>query len=70
MALNDREKRIRDLHSNIMGADVLESIKNERCASCGGPAAEFEDAVSSVEYLLSGLCQKCQDEVFCPNGEK
>ena len=66
----NREKRIRDLQSNIMGADVMESIKSGRCATCGGPAAEFEDAVSSVEYLLSGLCQKCQDEVFSPNGEK
>jgi hypothetical protein len=52
-----------------MGAAVMESIKSGRCASCGGPAAEFKDPVSSVEYLFSGLCQKCQDEVFFTNGE-
>ncbi len=31
---------------------------------CGGPAIEFRDAVSRREYTISGLCQKCQDEIF------
>jgi hypothetical protein len=44
--------------------------KSNGCASCGAPATEFNDAVSSVEYLLSGLCQRCQDEVFCPKAEE
>ena len=31
---------------------------------CGGPATEFRNALSRREYQISGLCQKCQDEVF------
>ena len=31
---------------------------------CGGPATEFDDPLSIKEYSISGLCQKCQNEVF------
>lgn len=31
---------------------------------CGGPATEFRDEKSRKEYSISGLCQKCQDEIF------
>ena len=44
------------------------SIKSNRCIpapiGCGGPADEFFDALSTREYLISGLCQKCQDKIF------
>ena len=33
-------------------------------AGCGGPATQFEDEASRREYTISGLCQKCQNEVF------
>ena len=31
---------------------------------CGEPATEFRNALSKREFQISGLCQKCQDEVF------
>ena len=31
---------------------------------CGGPATTFTDKASEREYSISGLCQKCQDEIF------
>lgn len=36
------------------------------CASCGcNPSIQgFEDALSRKEFEISGLCQKCQNEVF------
>ena len=44
------------------------SIKGNICVrapiGCGGPATEFKDDLSRKEYTISGLCQKCQDEVF------
>ena len=44
------------------------AIKNGVCIpdpiGCGGPATEFKDALSRIEYSISGLCQKCQDIVF------
>lgn len=37
------------------------------CPFCGktiNPETEFRDDLSLKEYGISGLCQKCQDEVF------
>lgn len=56
-------------------AEVLEAfagrttaIQNNVCVrrpiGCGGPAHDFRDPESKHEYSISGLCQKCQDEVF------
>lgn len=49
-------------------ADRTASITQNRCIKkpygCGGPATEFTDALSTREYAISGLCQKCQDEAY------
>jgi hypothetical protein len=46
------------------------AIRADKClnppAGCGGDAKEFRDERSAREYTISGLCQKCQDEVFNP----
>jgi hypothetical protein len=41
-----------------------EAIHTQNCVSCSGPAEKFEDEISAKEYRISGLCQKCQNEVF------
>ena len=62
-------------NSNLRPADImfpfnnrLHAIANQMCIKeplgCGGPAKEFKDLLSQKEYTISGLCQKCQDEVF------
>lgn len=44
------------------------AINNDTCVKepfgCGGPATEFRNEISQKEYTISGLCQKCQDEIF------
>lgn len=44
------------------------AITSNRCVrppfGCGGPAESFRDEGSVKEYTISGLCQKCQDELF------
>ena len=40
------------------------SIGSQVCASCGKSANDFQDELSRREYSISGLCQRCQDEVF------
>lgn len=54
--------------NEIFGFDRRESIREDRCVpapyGCGQPATEFRDALSQREYRISGLCQKCQDEIF------
>ena len=43
---------------------TLEAIKGHRCPSCHGEVGEFKDALSKREYMISGLCQSCQDSVW------
>ena len=41
-------------------------VKSGRCTDCATEIKEdnFRDELSKKEYSISGLCQKCQDEVF------
>ena len=34
------------------------------CVSCAEEASTFNSEVSKREYQISGLCQRCQDEIF------
>lgn len=49
---------------NPSGRKRVDSIKQDVCAWCGGPAVEFRDELSRREYRISGFCQKCQDKTF------
>jgi len=42
----------------------VETIKAHKCMTCGLDVTGFKNAISQKEYLISGMCQKCQDEVF------
>lgn len=48
----------------LFGKTVSECIQNKECLACGGEAKTFKDRVSVDEYLISGLCQACQDNLF------
>jgi len=54
--------------SNMFGFDRRNAITADRCVpapiGCGEPATEFKDAKSRKEFTISGLCQKCQNEIF------
>lgn len=39
-------------------------IDSGRCPTCGQPIGVFRDALSAKEFRISGMCQKCQDDVF------
>lgn len=55
---------INELLLALTGRDRVTSITNDVCASCGGSAASFRDALSEREFSISGLCQSCQDVVW------
>jgi hypothetical protein len=41
------------------------NAKNRKtCIRCGNPAKAFRDASARLEYKVSALCQRCQDECF------
>jgi hypothetical protein len=50
-----------------MGFDQeIERMEQGLCPFCGVRISEvsFRDEISKKEALISGLCQKCQDEIF------
>jgi len=58
------------MNENIMqktGYDkYLKTIKEGKCPFCKKQIdiESFKDELSLKEFAISGLCQKCQDEVF------
>lgn len=58
------------MNENIMAAfgfkNELLLIKLGKCPFCkiGINPEDFRDDLSRKEFSISGLCQKCQDEVF------
>lgn len=59
-----KSKAIDSLLSSMTGMSRHTALARGRCIWCKKEAREFRDAVSTKEYRISGLCQKCQDEVF------
>ena len=45
------------------------SIEKQICSWCEGNAHNFKDKLSEEEYLIGGLCQQCQDQVFIEEEE-
>ena len=44
----------------------VELAKEGKCAICAEiiNQDDFKDSISLLEYSISGLCQKCQDEIW------
>jgi len=53
-------KRVCDNLARSMGW----SGRDGRCKTCDSAIHGFRDELSEREYLISGMCQDCQDEVF------
>ena len=50
--------------TNPSGRKRWNSIKQNICSWCGEPATGLRDELSRREYIISGLCQECQDKTF------
>jgi hypothetical protein len=44
--------------------NYLKSKATSTCIGCGRPANKFRDSSARLEYKVSALCQKCQDECY------
>lgn len=44
----------------------VEKVESGFCPTCSKPIVkdEFRDKLSKEEFDISGMCQKCQDEIF------
>jgi len=45
-------------------------LRAGKCPTCGGEVGDFRDELSAREYGISGMCQTCQDSVFCEDEEE
>ena len=48
---------------------IIDIIENSICPICGEKIniEDFTDEISKSEFYISGICQKCQDEIFNNN---
>lgn len=62
---NKSPEFIKALHD--LFPELVDNVNKGNCPFCGtvvDPIRDFRDDLSRKEYTISGLCQKCQDEVF------
>jgi hypothetical protein len=55
---------IDDFAEKLTGRNRKDTINNNRCVFCNDPDLNFKDEQSRIEYQISGICQKCQDELW------
>lgn len=48
----------------------MDRMQKSICVICNNPVNGFRDEISQKEYLISGLCQTCQDSFFKKNGKR
>ncbi len=55
-----------ELSLRLFGRKLSEALEQGICVRCGARVRleDFRDELSKKEYYLSGLCQRCQDEVW------
>ena len=50
--------------SMITGKNRPDTVAIGHCTTCDGEAVSFRDEQSEREYMISGMCQSCQDDIF------
>jgi len=50
--------------ADLLFPDRIPRMKQHICMTCSGKVEGFDTELSQKEFLISGMCQKCQDEVF------
>ncbi len=69
--MNKLEQFQDDMAVNLFGRSRELAIAGNGCVKCGASVVlskdgglDFRDELSEKEYLISGLCQCCQDIIF------
>lgn len=58
------QRAIDSVAKRFYGRTNTEALKDQICVDCGKPATEFKDRISKQDYLITGLCQQCQDDMY------
>jgi hypothetical protein len=68
MQPSDKDPELESEMNRIFGFSRREAILADRCVpppiGCGQPVGDFPDEQSRIEYTISGLCPRCQSEIF------
>jgi len=64
MKATKKSPSIEALLTSLTGLSRVGAVAEASCVTCSGEASEFRDALSKKEYTISGMCQKCQDDIF------
>ena len=67
MKATNKAPQIDALLSGIFGKDRTSVIAAGECVSCdstGNNSKSFTDDLTRKEYQISGMCQKCQNDIF------
>ena len=56
----------KEIMKTIGFSEQVKDVENNKCPFCKKEInlSDFKNNVSIKEYHISGLCQKCQDEIF------
>lgn len=56
----------KDIMRALGAGDWVDCVEHFTCPGCREPISEttFRDDISRKEFLISGMCQHCQDSFF------
>ena len=56
----------KDILRNMGFNKEVDNIEQNKCPLCGKEIKmkDFKDDLSIKEFKISGMCQKCQDDIF------
>jgi hypothetical protein len=49
---------------DLLFPERIQRMKQHICMTCSDKVEGFNSKLSQKEFLISGMCQKCQDEIF------
>ena len=49
---------------------IIKAVSKGICSVCGTKADKFDNELSYREYMMSGLCQECQNIIFKEGDEE
>lgn len=56
----------KEIMKDLGFGDFVDAVEKKKCPVCGNSVNEdeFESDLERREFKISGLCKKCQDEIF------
>jgi hypothetical protein len=61
---NPAIEKVLEAFSQTLANTRSQAFKHKTCVICGKEANKFTSAKSQSEYLISGMCQPCQDRIW------